>query len=84
MRRQYRAGKVSIECLGSGEKRGRPGTEVWRYLTMCFSSLPSLPALSPVLHNPEGLVEGGRQHKTWVLSFYLNFLSFLPLQCDEV
>lgn len=75
-----RAGKVSIECLGSKEKRRRPGPEDGRYLAMCFSSLLSSPALSSVLHNPEGLVEGGGQHKTGVLSFYLNFLSFLPLQ----
>lgn len=78
-RRQYRASKVTTECLGSGEKKGRSGTEDGRYLTMCFSSILSSPALSSILHNPGGPVGGGGQHKTGVFSFYLNFLSFLPL-----
>lgn len=84
MRRLYRAGKVSTDCLGSGEKRGRPGTEDGRYLVMCFSLRLSSPPFSSVLHNPKGIVVDGGQHTIGVLSLNLNFPSSLPLQLISV
>lgn len=79
-----KAGKVSTDCLGSGEKRGRPGTEDGRYLVMCFSLRLSSPPFSSVLHNPKGIVADGGQHKIGVLSLNLNFPSSLPLHLISV